>query len=111
MISGRTSKNTKTLSGTLCLIDMVAVHNLAKGVSVNHCLVPPKGNVVPVIVVNQNNHNVWLWQPLLVVEIIHMENLQCNYGIKFHQKGQNIELVFQPIPLAEIIASLQAVYN
>ena len=59
MIPGRTSKNTKIPSGTACLIDMDAViHNLPQEISVNCYLVHPKGSVLLVIVVNQNNHSV-----------------------------------------------------
>ena len=41
-------------SGTPCLIDITAVNNLPQGLSVSHYLAHPKGNVVLVIVINQN---------------------------------------------------------
>ena len=68
-IPGRLGKNTKVPSGTPCLIDRAAVNNLLQGIPVNHCLVHPKGSAVPVVLMNQNNYNVWIWQPLLAAEI------------------------------------------
>ena len=54
-IPGRLGKNTKVPSGIPCLIDTAAVNNLPQGISMNCCLAHLKGNVVPVIVINQNN--------------------------------------------------------
>ena len=68
-IPGRLGKNTKVPSGTPCLIDTAAVSNLPQGISVNCCLVHPRGKTVPVILMNQNNHNIWIQQPLLAAEI------------------------------------------
>ena len=68
-IPGRLGKNIKVPSGRPCLIDTAAVNNLSQGISVNCCLVHPKGSVVPVILMNQNKYNVWIWQPLLAAEI------------------------------------------
>ena len=68
-IPGRLGKNTNVPSGTPCLVDTAAVNNLPQEISVNHCLGHPKGNVVQHIVINQNKHNVWIWQPLLAAEI------------------------------------------
>ena len=60
-ILGRVGRNTKVPSGTPCLIDTAAVNNLPQGISVNCCLVHPKGSAVPVILMNQNNYNVCIW--------------------------------------------------
>ena len=54
-ILGRLGKNTKVPSGTPCLIDTAAVSNLPQGISVNCFLVQPRGKMVPVILMNQNN--------------------------------------------------------
>ena len=51
-ILGRLGKNTKVPSGTPCLIDTAAVNNLLLGISVNCCLVHPRGSVVLVILMN-----------------------------------------------------------
>ena len=68
-IPGRLGKNTKVPSGTPCLFDTAAINNLLQGISVNCCLVHPKGSAVLVTVINQNNCNVWIWQPLLAAEM------------------------------------------
>ena len=68
-LPGRLGKNTKIPSGTSYPVDTAVVNNLPQVISVNHCLAHPKGNVVPVIIINQNNHNVWIQQQLLVAEI------------------------------------------
>ena len=101
-ILGRLGKNTRIPSGTPCLIDTAVVNNLPQGISVNHCLTYPKGSAVPVIFINQNNYNIWIWQPLLAAEI---------FGVELHQEGNNKEVAFQPLPSADIMASIKVVHN
>ena len=84
-ILGRLGKNTKVPSGTPCLIDMAAVNNLPQGISVNCCLVHSKGSAVLVILMNQNNYNAWILQPLLAAEIYWVEHLPWDYGVELHQ--------------------------
>ena len=110
-ILGRLGKNTKVPGGTPCLIDKAAVNNLLQGISVNCCLVHPRGSVVLVILMNQNNYNVCIWQSLLAAEIYWVEHLPWDYGVEFHQQGKGIEVAFQPIPLADIVATVKAVHN
>ena len=110
-ILGRLGKNTRVPSGTPCLIDTAAINNLLQGISVNHCPAHPKGNVVPVIVINQNNYNVWIQQPLLAAGIYWVEHLPWDYGVELHQEGDNIEVAFQPLPPADIMATVKAVHN
>ena len=93
-IPGRLGKNAKVPNGTLCLIDTTAVNSLSQGIFVNHCLAHPKGNVVPVIVINQNNYNIWIQQPLLAAEIYWIEHLPWDYGVVLHQKRENVEVHF-----------------
>ena len=81
-IPGRLGKNTRIPSGMPCLIDTAAVNNLLQRISVNCCLTHPKGNVVPVIVINQNNHNVWIQQPLLAIELFWVEHIPWDYGVE-----------------------------
>ena len=104
-ILGRLDKNTEVPSGIPCLIDTAAVNNLPLGISVNHCLVHAKGSVVLVILMNQNNYNVWIWQPLLAAEIYWVEHLPWDYGVEFCQQGKSIEVAFQPLPLADIMVT------
>ena len=110
-IPSRLGKNTKVPSGTSCLIDTAAVNNLLQGISVNCCLVHPRGSVVLVILMNQNNYNVWIWQPLLAAEIYWVEHVPWDYGVEFHQQGKSIEVEFQPIPLVDIVATVKLVHN
>ena len=110
-ILGRLGKNTKVPSGTPCLINTAAVNNMLQGISVNCCLVQLKGRTVPVILMNQNNHNIWIWQPLLAVEIYWVEHLPWDYGVEFQHQGNNIEVAFQPIPSADIMAYVKSVHN
>ena len=109
-IPGRLGKNTKVPSGTPCLVDTAAVNNLTHGVSVNHCLAHPKGNVVPVIMINQNNH-IWIQQSVLAAEVFWVEHLPQDYGVEFHQEGDKIDVAFQPLPMADIIASVKAIHK
>ena len=109
-ILGRWGKNTKVPSGTPCLIDTAAVNNLW-GISANCCLVHPRGGVVLVTVMNQNNYNVWIQQPLLAAEIYWVEHLSWDYGFELHHEGENIEVAFKPLPLADIITTVKAVHD
>ena len=60
---------------------------------------------------NQNNYNVWIWQPLLAAEIYWVEHLPWDYGVEFHQQGKSIEVAFQPLPPADIITTVKVVQN
>ena len=64
-----------------------------------------------VIVIIQNNHNVWIQQPLLAAEIFWVEHLLWDYEVELHQEGNNREVAFQPLPLADIMASMKVVHN
>ena len=66
---------------------------------------------MPVIMIKQNNHNVWIWQPLLVAEIILVKHIPWDYGVKLHQEGDKIEVAFQPLQLADITASVKLVHD
>ena len=107
----RLGKNTKVPSGTPCLIDTAAVKNWLQGISVNHCLVHPRGSVVLVILMNQNNYNVWIQQPLLAAEIYWVDHLPWDYGVELHQQGKSREVAFQPLPPADIVATVKAVHT
>ena len=110
-ILGRLGKNTRVPSCIPCLIDAAAINNLLQGISVNYCLVHPKGSAVLVMVINQNNYNVCIWQPLLAAEIYWVEHLPWDYGVEFHQEGENIEVAFQPLPPAGIMVIVKAVHH
>ena len=86
-IPGRLGKNTKPPSGTPCLIDTAAINNLLQGISVNCYIVHLKRSAVPAIVINQNNYNVWIWQPLLAAEIYWVEHFPWDYVVELHCEG------------------------
>ena len=64
-----------------------------------------------VVSINQNNYNVWIWQPLLPAEIYWVEHLPWDYGVELHQEGENIKVAFQPLLLAYIMAKVKVVHN
>ena len=76
----------------------------------NHCLVHFKGRTVQDILMNQNNHNIWIQQPPLAAEIYWVEHLPWVYGVEFQQQGENIEVAFQPILPADIMATVKSVH-
>ena len=110
-ISGRLGTNTRIPSSTPCLIDTAAVNNLPQGISVNHCLTHPKGSVMLVIVINQNNHNIWIQQPLLAAEIFGLNISHGIMGLNYIKNGDNTVVAFQPLPLADIMASVKVVHD
>ena len=87
------------------------MNNLLQRVSVYHCHTYPKGSAEPVTVINQNNYNVLSWQPLLAGEMFWVEHFPWDYGVELHQKGNNIEVAFQPLPSADIMASVKVVHD
>ena len=66
---------------------------------------------MPVILMTQNNYNIWIWQPTLAAEIHEVEHLPWDYGVDFQHQGDSIEVPFQPIPLADIMAAVKSVHN
>ena len=79
-IPGRPGKNIKIPSGTSCFVDTTAVNNLPWGISAKYCLGHPKGNAVLVIIMNQNNQNDWIWQPLVSAETFWVEHFHGIMG-------------------------------
>ena len=47
----------------------------------------------------------------MAVEILWVEHLPLDYGVEFHQEGNKIEVAFQPLPMADIMASVKAVHD
>ena len=61
-------------------------HNLLQVISVNCCPAHLKGKAVLVIVMSQDEHNVWLWQLLLAADIFNVEYTSLDYVVEFNQK-------------------------
>ena len=64
-----------------------------------------------VILMNQNNYNIWIQQSLLAAEIYWVEHLPWDCWVEFHQQGKIIEVAFQPLPLADIMATVNVVHD
>ena len=47
----------------------------------------------------------------LAAEIYWVEHLSWDYGVELHQEGENIEVAFQPLPLADIMATGKVVHD
>ena len=90
---------------------MATIDNLPQEISVHYYLAYTKCNEVLVIIMNQKNHNVWIWQPLVAAEIVWVEHLPWDYWVEFHHEGQKIEVAFKPISMADIMASVQTVHD
>ena len=60
---------------------------------------------------NQNNYNVWIQQPLLAAVFYWVGHLPWDYGLELHQQGKNIEVSFQPLPPADIMATVEGVHD
>ena len=66
---------------------------------------------MPVILMNQNNHNICIQQPLLAAEIYAVEHLPWDYGVEFQLHGDSVKVAFQPIPPADIMATVKSVHD
>ena len=110
-ILGRHSKSTKVPSGTPCLINIAAVNNLPQEIFVNCCLVHPKGRTLPVILMNQNNHNICIQLPILVVEIYWVEHLPWDYGVEFQQQWKKYRGCISANTTADIMATEKSVHD
>ena len=51
-------------------------HNLPPGIVINRCVTTTKARSVPVILVNTNRQNVWIWQPLLAAELFSADEVE-----------------------------------
>ena len=47
----------------------------------------------------------------MAAEIYRVEHLPWDYGVELHQEEENIELAFQPLPLVDIMATVNAVHD
>ena len=75
--------------------------NLPLGVSINNTLVvPSKSGLVSVIVMNTNDHNVWIRQPLYAGDLWEVEPKEWSYEpVLTHNENTNdIEINFVQVP-------------
>ena len=78
--------------------------NLPIGVRVNNTLVTPlKSGLVSVILINNNNHNIWIRQPLYVADLWEVEPKEWEYEpVLTHEEGtNNVTINFVQVPPKE----------
>ena len=87
------------------MVELAEDNNLTAGLVVNRTYVhPTKSNLIPVTLINTNDYNVWIRQPLFAAELYEVEEQQWEHETVFvHEEGSNdIKVHFQPVPPADI---------
>ena len=73
-------------------------HNLPPGIVINRCVATTKARSVPVILVNTNRLNVWIWQPLLAAELFSTDQVEeIEHRADMERQGDNIQISFSPV--------------
>ena len=104
VLQGKTEKITCCLT---CMVKARAVNNLPMGLVVNRTMVTPnKNKKVPIVIVNTNSYNVWIYQPLLVADIVEVESCPWDYQSMMSHDGNNIKVFFCPAPSLEVQAEI-----
>ena len=80
-------------------------HNLPMGIVVNQCLAFHNEKVVPAILVNTNNYNIWLWQPLLAAKLCGVEYHPWEYKTILDQERNDNKIKGELDDLRNIINS------
>ena len=86
------------------LVEKTEDSNLPIGVRVNNTLVTPsKSRLVLVILINNNNHNVWIRQPLYAADLWEVEPKEWEYEpVLTHEEGMNnVTINFVQVPPEE----------
>ena len=94
-VPGRTNKIPSKLT---CLVEQAQHHNLPPGIIINRCVATTKARSVPVIRVNTNRQNVWIWQPLLAMELFSTDQVEeIEHRADIEIQGGNIQISFSPV--------------
>ena len=86
------------------LVEKTEDSNLPIGVGINNTLVTPsKSGLVSVILINNNNHNVWIRQPLYAADLWEVEPKEWEYEpVLTREEGtNNITVNFIQVPPEE----------
>ena len=86
------------------MVEKTEDSNLPIGVGVNNTLVTPsKSGLVSVILINNNNHNVWIRQPLYAADLWEVEPKEWEYEpVLTHEEGtNNVTINFVQVPPEE----------
>ena len=57
---------------------------------------------VPVILVNTNSYNIWIWQPLLATNVMEVESCPWDYQTVLSCDGKDVNVSFCPVPTPEV---------
>ena len=106
------ANSSKTIIGKVPKVDRKSTYlvektedsNLPIGVGVNNTLVTPsKSGLVSVILINNNNHNVWIRQPLYAADLWEVEPKEWEYKTVLTQEEgtNNISINFIQVPPEE----------
>ena len=88
---------TKVHPKAVCLVEQAEHHNLPQGIVVNRCVATVKSRSVPVILINTNKQNVWLWQPLLAAELYIAEYHPVEHQADIEVEGDVANVSFLPV--------------
>ena len=72
-------------------------HNLPQGIVVNRCVAKVKSRSMPVILINTNKQNVWLWQTLLAAELYTVEYHWVEHQADIEVKEDVAKVSFLPV--------------
>ena len=93
-----------------CRVEQAQHHNLPPGIVINRCVITTKAMSVPVILVNTNKQNVWIWQPLLATELFSADQIEkIEHRANMERLGDNIQISFSPVAPDSIRARLEQV--
>ena len=106
------ANSSKTIIGKVPKVDRKSTYlvektedsNLPIGVGVNNTLVTPsKSGLVSIILINNNNHNVWIRQPLYAADLWEVEPKEWEYEtVLTHEEGtNNVTINFVQVPPKE----------
>ena len=78
-----------------CLVEQAQHHNLPLAIVINSCVATTKARSVPVILVNTNRQNVWIWQPLLAAELFSVDEVEkIEHRANMERQGDKIPDIF-----------------
>ena len=81
----------------MCVVEHAEHHNLPLGIIVNRCVASVKARSMPLILINTTKHNIWLWQPLLAVELYTVEYHPVEHRADVEIKGNDVNISFLPV--------------
>ena len=93
-----------------CLVEQAQHHNLPLGIVINRCVATTKARSVSIILINTTKQNVWIWQPLLAVELFIMEQIdEIEHRDSMEREQDNINISFSPVAPDTIRVKLKQV--